>query len=244
MNSDANKHIRIARFIDIEACKEVFSESYSTFLIRSHKYYWHMENPEKQDKTEFQVQGEESHMETDFVLLSCWTILDGDKPTEKEWAIFEKAVVAIVSSPQKVYDFLNKTLNIERKDGRSHPFFRIDHKKVNYIDKREEKLNGNPTILDAIFTKDKRFENHKEYRFGVCYSAVYHEIITYIFSTHNPDDYIDKCYFNPNITKSDASKLLNIVSCATAGYGGFSGKRLCDIIANSGDLIDRASNRI
>lgn len=245
MNSNANEDIKIARFINIDACKQVFSEYYSTFLIRSHKYYWNIENPDKRDPKEFQVQGEESHMETDFVLLSCWTILDGDEPTEIEWKIFEKdsPVIAIVSSPQKVYNFLYKTLNIERKEGRTHPFFIIEQKEVSYIDKGKEKLKGNPTILDAIFTKDNRFITENEYRFGVPYSAVFHQINTYIFNSQNPYDYMDRCYFNPSSTKPYASELLNTVLSATAGYGGFSGKKLCDIIANSDVLLDCSSDR-
>lgn len=245
MNSNANDDIKIARFIDINACKEVFSESYSTFLIRSHKHYWHIEDTDKRDEKELQVQGEEYHMETDFVLLSCWTILDNNKPTEEDWKIFEdnSPVVAIVSSPQKVYNFLYKTLNIERKDGRSHPFFGIEHKEVSYIDKGKEKLKGKLTILDAIFTKDKDFKKEKEYRFGVLYSAVFHEINTYIFSTHNPDDYMDKCYFNKKTKNDVANKLLLTVLSATGGYGGFSGKRLNEIIVNADDLINCRINR-
>ncbi len=242
MNSNANDDIKIARFIDINACKQVFSESYSTFLIRSHKYFWHIEDTDKQDKTEFQVPGENDTMETDYALLSCWTILKGDEPTEKEWKIFEKdlPVVAIVSSPQKVYNFLYKILDIERKNGRTHPFFKIEQEKVRYIDKGKEKLKGNPTILDAIFTKDKRFIQEEEYRFGVFYSAVFHEINTYIFHAQNPYEYMGKCYFNPSSTGADV--LLNTISSATADYGPLYGKKPCDIIANIDDLIECAKN--
>ncbi|MBU0533551.1 MAG: hypothetical protein KJ887_01955 [Candidatus Omnitrophica bacterium] len=245
MSSNANENIKIARFIDISACGEVFSEYYSTFLIRSHKYYWNIEDPNKRDPKEFQVQGENGHMETGFGLLSCWTILKGEKPSDEEWKIFEtdlpekSPVIAIISSPQKVYNLLYKTLNIERKDGRTHPFFDpIKHKEVRYIDKSKEKLKGMPTIWDAIFTKDEKFIKENEYRFCVFHSAVFHEIIAYIFDVQNPYDYIDKCYFNPSSTKENASKLLKILSDAPAGYGGgFSGKGLNEIIANEDDLI-------
>ena len=71
MNSNANDDIKIARFIDINACKQVFSESYSTFILCSHKYYWHIEDTDKQDRTEFQVPGENSTMETSSAFLSC-----------------------------------------------------------------------------------------------------------------------------------------------------------------------------
>ena len=249
MNFNTDENIRIARFIDIQACKEVFSESYSTFLIRSHKYYWHIEDTDKQDITEFQVQGENGHMEAGSALLSCWTILKGNEPTEEEWKIFEKdspekaPAVAIVSSPQKVYDFLYKTLNIEIKDGRSHPFLGIESKEVRYIDKREEKLKDRPTISDAIFTKDKKFIKESEYRFAVYYMRIFHEINTYIFHAQNPYEYMDKCYFNPSSTKENASELWNTIGSAVADYGPFYGKKPCDIIANIDDLFDRAMNR-
>jgi len=243
MNSNANDDIKIARFIDINACKQVFSETYSTFLIRSHKYYWHIEDTDKQDRTEFQVPGENGTMETGYALLSCWTILKkGDEPTEKEWKIFEKdsPVVAIVSSPQKVYSFLYKTLNIKRKNGRIHPFFYIEHNPVNHIDKKIEKLRGTPTISDAIFTKDNKFIKENEYRFAVYYSATFHEINTYIFHAQNPYDYMDKCHFNPSSTKENASELLETLW--SDDYGPFEEKNPCDIIANYDDLINRAKN--
>jgi len=238
MNSNANDDIKIARFIDIDACKQVFSESYSTFLLRSHKYYWHIEDTAKQDKTEFQVQGENGTMETGYALLNCWTILDGDEPSDEEWKIFKKdsPVVAIVSSPKKVCDFLYATLNIKRENGRSHPFFRIERKEVDY----KEKVKGKATIQDAIFTKDKKFEEEKEYRFAVFYSAMFHEINTYIFHAQNPDEYMGKCYFNPS--SSGAEALLNTILSATAGYGPFDRKKLCDIIANSDIFIDRVKS--
>ncbi len=239
MNSNANDDIKIVRFIDINACKQVFSESYSTFLLRSHEYYWNIEDTDKQDRTEFQVPGENGSMETSSALLSCWTILKGDEPTETDWKIFEKdsPVVAIISSPQKVYNFLHKILNIGRRNGRTHPFFHIEHKGVDYIDKKIEKLPGTPTISDAIFTKDKRFIPENEYRFAVYYSTILHEINTYIFHVQDPDEYMDKYYFNPSSTEAKA--LLDIVLRATAGYGPFDRKKLCDIIANSDILIDR-----
>ena len=237
---NGNDDIKIARFIDINACKQVFCESYSTFLIRSHKYYWHIEDTDKQDKTEFQVQGENGTTETGYALLSCWTILKGDKPTEEEWKIFEKdsPVVAIISSPQKVYNYLHSKLDIERKNGRTYPFFRIEKDEVRYIDKRKEKLKGIPTISDAIFTKDIRFISESEYRFAIFYSAVFHEINTYIFHTQDPYDYIDKCYFDQNSTKTIADELLIIILSATAGYGPFYGKEPFEIIENINDLIE------
>lgn len=249
MNSNANDDTKIARFIDINACKQVFSETYSTFLIRSHKYYWHIKDTDKQDRTEFQVLGENGTMETGYALLSCWTILDpdesrekADEPTEKEWKIFEKdsPVVAIVSSPQKVYSFLYKILDIERNNGRAHPFFLIEHNPVNYIDKKKEKVKGTPTISDAIFTKDNKFIKENEYRFAVCYSAIFHEINTYIFHARHPYDYIDKCYFNPSSTKDNASELLETLW--SDDYGPFEEKNPCDMIANYTDLINRAKN--
>ena len=238
MNSNANEDIKIARFININACKQVFSETYSTFLIRSHKYYWHIEDTDKQDRMEFQVRGENGIMETGYALLSCWTILnDGKEPTEKEWKIFDKdsPVVAIISSPKKVYSFLYEILDIERKNGRTHPFFCIEHKPVVY----NERLNGTPTLSDAIFTKDNKFEKEKEYRFAVFYSTS-HEINTYIFHVLYPYDYMDKCYFNPSATKENASELLEMLW--SDDYGPFEEKRPCDIIANYNDLIVRANN--
>jgi len=236
MSSNANENIKIARFIDMDACKEVFSEDYSTFLLCSHKCY--------EDKEELRVYDRKgSTLETDFVLLSCWTILDGDEPTEEEWEIFEKdlpeksPVVAIISSPQKVYNLLYKTLNIKRKNGRSHPFFDIKHDRVKYYpDKKKPK--GKLTILDAIFSKDKKkFEKEKEYRFGVHFSAAFHEIITYIFNVPNPCNYIDKYYFNPNnkLKAEELSKLFCILQMS----GDFYKRPLWNLLANKDVLLNQ-----
>jgi len=245
MNSNANNK-KIARFIDINACKQVFSESYSTFLIRSHKYYWHIENTDKQDRHEFQVQGEKCTMEAGSGLLSCWTILDDDKPTDEEWKIFVKdsPAVAIVSRPTKVYDFLYKILDIESTNGRTYPFFRIINNKVNYNDKikDKDKRKNKPTIYDAIFTKDEKFKDEKEYRFVVLYRHMIHEINTYILHVQDPYEYVESFYFNPHINSKKANELHIIINSAISNSGPLHGKKLCEIIANSDDLFVSISN--
>jgi hypothetical protein len=106
--------VKIARFVDIEACKSIFSEK-STFVLRSPEHYrrlYETSNGEKGDKYEgcaHTVDGG-THEFTGFV-ASCWTKLEETEPTPKEWNIFkenEQNIVAIISTPSKVCEFLDK----------------------------------------------------------------------------------------------------------------------------------------
>lgn len=131
--------IKIARFVNIEACKSIFSE-HSTFVLRSPEHYrrlYETTNGEEGDRNEGYaktVDGGTAEF-TGFV-VSCWTKLKGTEPTPDEWDIFkekEQNIVAIVSTPRKVCEFPDKVLETKReRTKRRFPFWPVEHKEVDY----------------------------------------------------------------------------------------------------------------
>ena len=168
--------IKIARFVDIEACKSIFSEN-STFILRSPEYYRKLYGINrgkhiKGDRNEGIARTiDGGTAEVRGFLVSCWTILKESEPTTYEWNIFKKYdqnIVAIVSSPNRVCDFLNKALETKKeRPYRRFPFLPVQHKKVIYDKVHVDKNN----IFDVVpFTKSAQFIGENEYRFVLLYT--------------------------------------------------------------------------
>ncbi|HUX00255.1 MAG: hypothetical protein WBD63_08650 [Phycisphaerae bacterium] len=243
--------MRIARFVDMNACKSIFSE-HSTFVLRSAEHYRRMETSgagghDKNDRGddregEVRRKGGGSAEAGGFV-LSCWTILDGDEPKPKEWKIFpDSSVVAIISTPDKVCAMLKNAFEIEDgrvRDGRRFPFMCVEHKAVAYADEVAEEI-GPDNIMDIpVFTKRLRFAPQKEYRFALYYSIMPHVIDSYFFAPWKPEDYMDECWANPAMCRKDKEELWLILSNVMCGYGHFARKKMGEIIANADILLDR-----
>ncbi len=232
---------KIARFVGIEACKSIFSEN-STFVLRSPAHYRRLcETNEggnaKGDRDEGcaeTVDGGTAEF-TGFV-VSCWTKLKGTAPTRNEWNIFkenEQNIVAIVSTPSKVCDFLDKALETDKeRTKRRFPFFPVQHREVNY-----EKVHVDHTnITDVVpFTKRAQFSGEEEYRFILTY--VWPLLIdSFIFG--GGVDYMEKCFANPEMSKEDKERLRLILMIARCGYGDFSDKNMGEILANADILFE------
>ena len=225
--------MKIVRFVNLDACKSIFSE-HSTFVLRSFEHYRTIEDKGRCDKNEARSKfcGGGGGEVADCFVLSCWTMLDGDEPTPKEWGIFPDSFVAIVSTPSKVSAFLESAFEIEdgKVNGRRFPFLSVDPKKVTYADEIDKPTPKN--FMDkVVFNKDSKFKKEKEYRFALAYGTKSHTIESYIFS-RDPDKYMEKCFANPQGTDIDKEQLQLILWEVGAGYGHFSGKKPCDIIAN------------
>ncbi|HUT58907.1 MAG TPA: hypothetical protein VNA25_13755 [Phycisphaerae bacterium] len=209
--------MKIARFVDMQACKSIFSDS-STFVLRSEKYYQRLEGG-RGDAEELRVQIRNGGLaQANGFALSCWTTLDGDEPTQDEWKIFPVSDVAIISTPDRVSVFLKEAFALEAVDGkdrRRYPFLFLTHKQVQYADRLDERV-GPDAITDVpVFTKRKCFAHQKEYRVALAFSPILHWIDTYIFS--KPPDYMEKCLANPEIDHSKARELRDIIKRACAG---------------------------
>jgi hypothetical protein len=166
---------------------------------------------------------------TGFV-CSCWTVLEGTEPTHNEWDIFKednRNIVAIVSTPGKVCEFLNKKLetNEERKK-RKFPFWPVERRKVDY-----DPLNhvDHTNIIDIVPFAKSGFRKEKEYRFVLKY-AWPHVIDSYIFC--GGIDYMERCLADPKINEEEKAELRSIIFNAKGGYGDFSHKNIDEIIAN------------
>lgn len=231
--------VRIARFVDMKACESIFSEK-STFVLRSPEHYkrlYETTNGKKGDRDEgcaHKVNGRPAEF-TGFV-ASCWTKLEGTKPTHGEWGIFQGSVVAIVSTPSKVCDFLEKAFEFKDRKmlgSQRFPFLSIKHNEVDY-DPLNNNGDHNNIINKVPFVKDKRFVKEEEYRFVLTYAQYPHVIDSYIFCSGI--DYMEKCFVNPEISKKENKKekaeLQQIVQRAGSYYGDFYGKKPYQIITN------------
>ena len=236
--------VRIARFVDMNACKSIFSE-HSTFVLRSPVYYRRFYH-EGGDDRELRIRtAGGGSAESSGVVLSCWTILDGDVPTPKEWEIFPQCkklpptVVAIISTPDRVCAMLEEAFEMER-DRRRFPFGSVKHRVVTYADEVAEERGPENIWQKTVFTKRLQFARQKEYRFALPYTYDPHMIDSYIFVPRNPADYMDKCLANPTMCGEDKHNLCCILGNAIGGYGSFShAKKIADIIANADILLDR-----
>ena len=232
--------VKIARFVGIEACKSIFSEK-STFVLRSPEHYRRLcETSEggegDRDEGSAKILGGGT-AEFRGWIVSCWTRLEADKPTSDEWDIFKKNdqnIVAIVSSPSKVCEFLNNSLEIKKEYAKCRfPFYSVEHRGVSYgkvphIDQTN--------IADIVpFTKSKQFTEQKEYRFVLQYGFP-NIIDSFIFC--GGIDYMEKCFANPKMRKEQMEELRLIIMKTMAGYGDFEDKEMGDIIANA-DILFR-----
>lgn len=232
--------VKIARFVGIEACKNIFSEK-STFVLRSPEHYRRLYEITaggniKGDRDEGianTIDGGKAEF-TGFV-ASCWTKLKGSEPTTYEWNIFKKHdqnIVAIVSTPSKVCDFLDKALETNKeRTQRRFPFLPVQHGEVNY-----EKVHvDNTNIADVVpFTKGAQFSGEQEYRFVLIYLWPL-LIDSFIFG--GGVDYMEKCFANPKMRKEQKEELRLIIMNAMAGYGDFTDKKMGEIIVNSDILF-------
>ncbi len=232
--------VKIARFVCIEACKSIFSEK-STFVLRSPEHYRRLyETSEGENTKGDRAEGCAETIDggtTEFTgfVASCWTKLKGNEPTSDEWDIFKKDkqnIVAIVSTPSLVCEFLNRVLETDRDHtDRRFPFHPVDHREVDYKKPHVDHTN----ITDVVpFTKGEQFVKQNEYRFVLTYTWPY-LIDSFIFCSGV--DYMEKCFANPEMEIENKKRLRLILLTATCGYGNFSDKKMCEIISNADILF-------
>jgi len=235
---------KIARFVDIRACKSIFSEK-STFVLRSPEHYrrlYEITEGAEGDGNEGSAQiADGGTAEVGHFVCSCWTMLKGSEPTQDEWDIFKKDgrnVVAIISTPSKVCDFLRNKLEMNKESPR-FPFDSVEHKEVNY--KPLNKVDHTNIFDDVPFAKVGKFEKEKEYRFVLSYTRSRPPLIdSFIFC--GGIDYMEKCLANPGINEEEKEELRLIFFTAAAGYGDFTDKQMDKIIANANILFDWQSS--
>lgn len=230
--------LRIARFVDVQACKQVFSD-YSTFVLRSAEHYrMKCETDGGDEKEMIQRTLSNGSAEVSRVLISCWTILDKPEPAVEEWAVFRGMPVAIISDPARVCSVLERAFDFgdyRLPSGRRSPLMSVTHKAVRYADEVPDVNKG--TIWEsAVFTKRLKFHKQNEYRFAIPYAAS-HWIDSYIFATSDPGAYMEKCLVNPEMLPDEKATLLRVLLDAMAGYGSFGRMKMSDIVANSDVLF-------
>lgn len=193
------KDFKIARFIDLSACKKIFSD-YSTFVLRSPKHYRNIEDEQKRDKADGYIKhkdkhGRIGHSERMCYLISCWTKLDGDVPSCDEWKIFgEDHMLALISTPEKVNNCIEKKLITVKPNNVRSLCWRVDHREVHYYKKG---TNQDQNKVFEGFHKDNFFRKEKEYRFVVSVRGYIDTLMFYA----EPDDYCDTAIINTKTVK-------------------------------------------
>ena len=232
---------KIARFVGIKACKSIFSEK-STFVLRSPEHYRRLyetteDGNTKGDRDEGCVETVDGGTAefTGFV-VSCWTKLKGTLPTRDEWSIFkenEQNIVAIVSTPKIVCEFLNKVLETDKeRTKRRFPFWPVEHREVDYTKQHVDYTNINNVVP---FSKGPQFAKQNEYRFVLKYAWPY-LIDSFIFG--GGINYMEKCFANPEMSKENKKRLRLILMNARCGYGDFSDINMGEILANADILFE------
>ncbi len=230
---------KIARFVDEDACKSIFSDK-PTFVLRSFEYYRNLIE-ERGEECGEERRCDSKEGECDLVgggtaatyhwLISCWTRLEGDEPTKEQWCQFPDSVVAIISTPEKVSSFLEKAFDINQ--GRlpcqqRFPFMHVEHEEVEYVDEVQE-VNFENIIDKTVFTKREKFDGQKEYRFALPYSAtVAHSIDSYIFATYKVD-YVDTLLPDPQMSEERNKELQELWWQTKSDYAPFNNRQLSKI---------------
>jgi hypothetical protein len=198
---------KIVRFVNVKACKRIFSED-STFVLGSPKHYRYIEGGKKDAGEGIIIIKNTTANSFQNSLMSCWTRLETDQLTESDWDIFKKdePILAFVSTPEKVEKYLKCQLDI--KSG--NLFFNIEKDKVTYYTQNTELPDDFRRRI--CFYKKDCFSNEREYRFVLLYSTVHHIIDYYTFITYTPESYYDKIFFNPNASIEDTGELCKILN--------------------------------
>ena len=227
IESEDMKNMYIANFVPFEYAKSIITEyeygSASTFALRSLRSCRLLEEMEGDTKlgdsgegnaTYMRKGGEECNYESRAtIMVSCWTIIENDYVTNEDWKdLYEKGGkdkfarsdgIVIVSSVNKVKSFFENNNNYFFL-GKERLF---KHRKVEYPPKPKELPTNYDRILDPVFKKKVRYKYQQEYRFAFALDSVYPlEKVTYYI---NPEDYIDKIQFGPEMKCQNIKKLLN-----------------------------------
>ncbi len=228
----------IARFLSIKDAEYVLNED-STFCLNSLRYYRNVKQDSIQDKMELFIKSKcgEGELLNNF-LVSCWTMLEKEKPNNDEWNIFsDKNDIAIVSVVETVDKFLREKfqLLLDKK-----VFVDYQHKRVDYYDESKEvriiaeelgiiKSDSNDDkdyicfrlLLHAPFLKRKKHTEEKEYRFVFRMSDKINlqRIVLYAKSLYDngPVPYIKSIWINPllyqeKVSGENKKKIHNILS--------------------------------
>ena len=195
----ANENFKIARFINLSACKKIFSD-YSTFVLRSPEYYRNIEDEQKRDKAEGSIKhkdkhGRINHSEAMCYLISCWTKLDDDVPSCDEWKIFgEDHILALISTPAKVKNCIEKKLITVKPDNVPSLCWMVGHREVIYY---KEGTSQDQNKVFEGFHKNDYFWKEKEYRFVVNTRGYIDTLMFYA----EPEDYCNTAIINTKTVK-------------------------------------------
>ena len=201
--------MKIAQFLPKYAAFSAINE-YSTFCLRNVIYYRMLEEQNRDnligDKKENIVEFRENRRNYELIattLLSCWTIIENDEIHEEDWNIFNDRTdgIAIISDTKSVESCIKENT----KHFLDSEVWHLEHQKVNYYDGIRH-----PKEFDtakASFWKRDHYKHQREYRFALLSSSKRSNIETIIFYVLEPQKYIQKVCFGPDMDLSDKKKL-------------------------------------
>jgi hypothetical protein len=192
----------IVQFVPMCPASSLISEN-STFCLRSLRYYKLIEDGNLVgDRRESMVVLSNRHSELGgTTLVSCWTQLKGDLVSGDDWNLSPhgKNVVAIISTIDKVSTVLEKAAEGLLKN------WRFEHKPVQYYDEHTAPNDSN--ISELPFWKRNTYRTQREYRFAFRSDSSKSHLQTLIFYVPEPQGYIDKIQFGPEMRMEDIERL-------------------------------------
>lgn len=201
--------MKIAQFLPKYAAFSVINE-YSTFCLRNVIYYRILEEQHRDnligDKKENIVEFRENRRNYELIattLLSCWTIIENDEIHEEDWNVFNDRTdgIAIISDTKSVESCIKENT----KYFLDSKVWHLEHQKVNYYDGIRHPKEFD--TANAPFWKRDHYKHQQEYRFALLSSSKRSNIETIIFYVLEPQKYIQKVCFGPDMELSDKKKL-------------------------------------
>jgi hypothetical protein len=200
--------MKIVRFLDYEAAKQVLKEN-STFCLRSLKYYQLLEERGNDtrvgDKQESRARFRNTRRNYEYgggVLVSCWCLLDSGRPFSSELPLSEnyQEGMAIISNIERVASFL------QRETAYLLSGWDFHHEEVKYYSEEAEPKKYK--IDKAMFWKREIYRDQHEYRLAFTSSSQRAHLQTLIFYSMSPSDYIDEIHFAPSLVPTRRSELI------------------------------------
>jgi hypothetical protein len=206
----------IVIFLPVDAAKSVLSKQGSTFCLKNILYYNGLEENcslvgDNQESRVYFKADKHSYQSLGTSLLSCWTLLNGNKFLDSDWTIFKRRNgVAIVSAVWKVAAVLEEQVEILIGN-----HWRLEHRPVTYYNESHQPKGFD--IADSHFWKREIYSVQREYRFALQADTLRNNLQTIIFYVHDPSEYIERIYFGSELNILDRRELMSGMAALNLG---------------------------
>jgi hypothetical protein len=204
--------MKICRFLSIDDAKKYVLRETSMFSLTSANFYKDLDpkifggiHDAKENEMSCEISDKTYSMTTNDNLISCWTILRDELPLSEDWDIFpEKRGIALVSSVQRVSDFLSESFKYLIEKDILRDFI---HREIVYYKDGEKPKNFDikKDSINLCFYKTLDYKKQREYRFAFRLSSCLNmaQLINYV----SLRDHVESILIYPRICKNDFLKI-------------------------------------